>query len=218
MLTIARRVNHDLRAPLSGIISANEALKEELTDAASLAVLNSALKSSDQLGSILQRISFVVQASVSRPHLEKMVMHEAVSPALIRLRNEIAAANAKISQPQSWPEVSGVSEWLEMIWRNLVLNALKYAGPAPQIELGWGDGNGECRFWVSDQGQGVPTGQLRGLFTPFDRLHELNAPRGWGLSIVQRLVELQKGRCGYEVNRQGGACFFFVLPEIAATV
>jgi hypothetical protein len=32
-----------------------------------------------------------------------------------------------------------------------------------------------------------------------------------GLSVVQRLVELQDGQCGYELNLNGPR-FFFTLP------
>src|SRR5262249_25927336 len=68
------------------------------------------------------------------------------------------------------------------------------------------------RFWVRDHGPDVPAEQRKLLFHPFHRLHELDSANGLGLSIVQRLVELQGGRCGYESAAGGGACFYFALP------
>jgi len=53
-----------------------------------------------------------------------------------------------------------------------------------------------------------------GLFRPFDQLHLLRAP-GLGLSIVQRLVSLQGGRCGYERLNDGSNRFYFTLPAPA---
>ena len=41
--------------------------------------------------------------------------------------------------------------------------------------------------------------------------HLLNGSRGIGLSITQRLVELQGGSCGYE-PLENGSRFFFTLP------
>jgi len=67
-------------------------------------------------------------------------------------------------------------------------------------------------FRVRDNGAGVPAGRRSQLFVPFNLLHELNAPRGLGLPIVNRLVELMGGRCFYEAPVGGGACFFFTLP------
>jgi K+-sensing histidine kinase KdpD len=43
-------------------------------------------------------------------------------------------------------------------------------------------------------------------------LHELAAAGGLDLSIVQRLMELQGGNCGYENLPTGGSLFFFTLP------
>ena len=68
---------------------------------------------------------------------------------------------------------------------------------------------------MRDHGGGVPPARRARLFTPFDRLHELNAPRGIGLPIALRLVELQGGRCDYVPPADGGACFVFALPLAA---
>ena len=43
-------------------------------------------------------------------------------------------------------------------------------------------------------------------------LHEPDAAHGLGLSIVQRLMELQGGHCGYEPRLEGGSRFYFTLP------
>jgi signal transduction histidine kinase len=43
-------------------------------------------------------------------------------------------------------------------------------------------------------------------------LYQLDSGRGTGLALVQRLVELQGGRCGYEPVQPRGSCFYFTLP------
>jgi signal transduction histidine kinase len=55
------------------------------------------------------------------------------------------------------------------------------------------------------------------LFQPFNLLHRLNATRGLGLSLIQRLVQLEGGRAGYEPRKGGGARFYFTLPKGDAT-
>jgi K+-sensing histidine kinase KdpD len=216
LLTIARRVSHDLLSPLGGIISAGDALKESLTDQVSVAQANAVLNSSEELSRLIKRVSFFTQACAVERSPQLMDMNEAVAPALMRLTMQIMSTGATISKPASWPEINGVEDRLQAVWWNLATNALQYAGAAPQIELGWREENGQFRFWVSDNGPGVSSGKLRNLFTPFHRLHELDAPRGLGLAMVQRLVELQGGHCGYESNSRGGACFFFILPGTKA--
>ena len=92
------------------------------------------------------------------------------------------------------------------------MNALQHAGEKPRIELGWRREKEALRFQICDDGGGVPVELRAGLFQPFHSLHKPESTRGLGLSIVQRLVELQAGGCGYEPNPKGGACFFFTLP------
>jgi signal transduction histidine kinase len=109
--------------------------------------------------------------------------------------------------------VPGVLGWLEAIWWNLLVNALEFGGPGCRIELAWLEQGDSLRFEVRDNGPGVPEPMRGKLFREFHRLHEDREVPGLGLSIVQRLVELQGGGCGYEQPPQGGSCFFFTLPS-----
>jgi signal transduction histidine kinase len=99
-----------------------------------------------------------------------------------------------------------------VIWWNLLQNALRHGGPSPQIRLAWSPGKEGCRFSVADRGAPIePVVQAR-LFRPFDQLHLVASP-SLGLSIVQRLVALQDGQCGYERQADGSSVFFFTLPD-----
>lgn len=212
--TVAYRVSHDLRTPLGGITSTCEVMKDFLagyspTDASLTAPI---LSSTDEISKLIERISFVLKASINSKVKENVTMSEPVSATLQRLERRIIKKNAAVAQPDSWPEVSGVERLLETIWWNLLTNALQHGGKTPRIELGWNEDAGGFRFWIHDNGSGVsPADQVR-LFQPFHTLHETNSTRGWGLSITQRLVELQGGHCGYESPAEGGALFFFTLP------
>lgn len=108
--------------------------------------------------------------------------------------------------------MNGVADWLEIIWWNFLANALQHAGEKPQVELNWRQENDAFRFQVSDSGGGIPAEIREKLFQPFDSLHKPESGFGLGLSLVQRLVDLQGGNCGCEANPKGGSCFFFTLP------
>jgi K+-sensing histidine kinase KdpD len=217
LLTIARRISHDLRTPLGGIISANEALKEILaeTDPSAIPLVASSLDSAEEMSQLIKRVSFVLKATALPASPQPVSMDETVWATTQRLENRILKSGATISQPASWPEVRGVSEWLEVVWWNLLANALRHAGATPQIELGWREQDGQFQFWVADNGPGVSEARRAKLFQPFQFLHEPDSIHGLGLSIVQRLVELQGGSCRYEPNPRGGACFIFTLPTIS---
>ena len=218
LLTIARRISHDLRTPLGGIINASEAIREILaaTDPTPLPLVTASLNSAEELAQIIRRVSLVLKATALPCTPQLMPMGEAVSAALVRLEAAILEKSVIIAQPDTWPEVVGVGDWLEVVWWNLLANALQHGGSPSRIELGWRPENERCLFWVSDDGRGVSEEKREQLFQPFHRLHESDATRGLGLSIVQRLMELQGGVCHYNSNPTGGAGFFFALPINAA--
>ena len=216
LMTLGRRISHDLRTSLGGILAAGEVLKEILVEEKPecAGLMQPIFESADDLMRLIDRASFLVKASSNPVPMERISMVEAVHVALQRLDKRLHARRAAVTQSNSWPDVEGVAEWLEVIWWNLIANAIEHAGEAPRIELGWRNENGKLYFSVRDNGTGVPEDQREQLFQPFHQLHETNAARGLGLPIVRRLVELQGGSCGYEPNLGGGAQFFFTLPAI----
>jgi len=139
-------------------------------------------------------------------------MGDIVTAALDRLEGRRQKQGATIIRPESWPSVEGVPAWLEVIWWNLIGNSLDHGGSATRIVSRLDAHVAGVSILVRDNGPGVSLEKRGRLFEPFDLLHELNSPRGLGLPIVQRLVELQGGRCGYEFPPGGGCTLSFTLP------
>lgn len=215
LLTLGRRINHDLRTPLGAIMVSADALQEVLAEAhPSLAELVRPIsESSNDLKRIIERVGMVVNASASPPARVQWPMGRAVLAALERLEGRLRASRASVHQPETWPSVNGVASWLEVVWSNLVGNSIQHAGAAPRIDVGWDRGEHEYRFWVRDNGPGIPPERRKKLFQPFHRLHELDSARGLGLPIVGRLVELMGGRCSFDSPSDGGSRFSFTLPH-----
>ena len=212
LLTISTRVNHDLRTPLGGMVSTGEILKEILTEHApsSATLADSMFNSADEMAHLIKLISFIAKASASPVSKTPVKMGEIISGVLQRLESRLLSRGATVTEPPDWPEAEGVGEWLEFIWWNFLINSIQHGGKT--IQVGWQRQGAEDRFWISDNGEGVPGHSRPKLFQPFDSLHQPDSTRGLGLSVIQRLVELQGGHCGYE-SKGGGACFFFTLPH-----
>ena len=102
------------------------------------------------------------------------------------------------------------------MWANYLSNAIKYGGPSPRVELGATEqADGKVRFWVRDNGPGIPAEKQAGLFRSFTRLDQARAKgHGLGLSIVQRIVEKLGGQVGVESEVGRGSVFAFSLPAI----
>jgi K+-sensing histidine kinase KdpD len=212
LLTVASRVSHDLRTPLGGIVTAAEVLREILAEHKEPDSLPKAiLDSVDDMARLIKQVSTVTRATAHPLPKEPVQMGGIVAATLQRLESRIEKKHAVIAEPASWPQVNGVAEWLEAIWSNFLMNALQHTGEKPRVELSWCEINGAYRFAIADNGGGVPDHVRQGLFQPFHLLHKPDSARGLGLSVVQRLVELQGGNCGYEPVA-GGSLFFFSLP------
>jgi K+-sensing histidine kinase KdpD len=212
LLTIGSRINHDLRTPLGGIVGTGEMLKEILAEhvPSSAKLVDSMFYSADEIARLIKQVSYVAKASASPVSKKTVSMGEIVLGVLQRLESRILKQHATVTEPDAWIEIEGVADWLEFIWWNFLTNSLQHGGP--KIQLGWRQENAEIKFWITDNGGGVPVPERAKLFQPFDSLHQPDSARGLGLSVVQRLVELQDGRCGYE-SYANGFFFFFTLPH-----
>ena len=220
LLTIASRINHDLRTPLSGIVSTAEVLKEilEESDPSSAALADSLLNSAEQITQLLRQVSFMVKASVSPPPLTRVFMGEAVWSALQRVESKLLKRKITVQQPERWPEVQGAADWLELIWWDLLVFALRPNAEDFKLELGWHAENDRYRFWILDNRPRIATENRENLFLSFDSLHEVGRGTVLELSIVRRLVELLDGTCGWEASEGAGMRLYFDLPASGKVV
>lgn len=212
---VARRVNHDLRSPLGGITTTAELIKELLGESnAELASLTDPLFDSAQsMIRLMDRISFMARAVTDRPTKSPVVMLEVVWAAEQRLQRQLMRRKVTIRHPEGWPEVSGVAAWLEVVWLNLMGNAIEHSAAGAEVQLFWElAGTRELRFGIRDTGRGVPAAKRGQLFYPFHLLQQPNSPHGLGLPIVRRLVEMQGGGVQCDFPETGGSVFSFTLP------
>jgi signal transduction histidine kinase len=107
---------------------------------------------------------------------------------------------------------------VEMLFRNLIDNAVKFSGESPQVEVESSlNGSGRVVTRVADNGPGIPANLRRKIFGRFVRLgSELERSQsgtGLGLFIVRNLVRRMKGTI--TVRSRGpaaGTIFEVTLP------
>ena len=210
--TVARRFSHDLTTPVACVSTSAGVLRMLPADDAPAiaAIIQNIDDSSAEISGLIERVCFVLRASADPLASVKVEMSEVVAAVLNQLEAAVRKAKATVTLPLSWPKATGVTKWLEVIWTNLLNNALRYGGPAARIRIAWKLDGDEYRFCVYDNGSGVSPKMKASLFLPFEQLHSQHTA-GLGLSIVQRLISLQGGRCGYEQTPGGETCFYFTL-------
>jgi signal transduction histidine kinase len=107
---------------------------------------------------------------------------------------------------------------LEMVFRNLIDNALKYSGPQPKVEVNVTANNGRVTARIADNGPGIPINLRRKIFGRFFRmgseLERKQAGTGLGLFIVRQLVRRMRGKITVRGRgNQRGTVFEVELPR-----
>lgn len=107
---------------------------------------------------------------------------------------------------------------LEMIFRNLIDNAIKYGSDPPKVEItALARGRDRIVVRIRDFGKGVPTEQRQSVFQMFfrgsDELQRTRKGTGLGLYIVKTLVSIMKGRIHIIDAPEGdGSVFEVIMP------
>jgi len=100
--------------------------------------------------------------------------------------------------------VIGQAEWLRVLIRNLVDNAIRYTPANGRVQLAIGAVDGKCRLSISDSGPGIPPEARESVLRRFHRLEQGEQPgSGLGLAIVARIAELHGAVLGLEDNPAG---------------
>lgn len=112
--------------------------------------------------------------------------------------------------------VRGRPDWLRVLIRNLVDNAVRYtpAGGRLQVTVG---GQGKAALAVADSGPGIPAAERANVLRRFQRLGRSEQPgSGLGLSIVLRIAELHGARLELADAEFGGLLATVTFPAAPA--
>ncbi|MFT3895051.1 MAG: ATP-binding protein [Anaerolineales bacterium] len=113
------------------------------------------------------------------------------------------------------PNLYGDRIRLREVFENLIDNAAKYMGdqPAPAIEIGAKEQDGECAFYVKDNGIGIDPAYQTRIFSLFEKLNPRSDGTGIGLTLVKRIIETHGGRIWVQSEGDGkGTVFWFTVP------
>lgn len=102
------------------------------------------------------------------------------------------------------------------ILNNLVENAVKYSGDSVEIKASANADKGEVVLSISDNGNGIPSGDLKHIFQRFFRGKASVGEQpgmGLGLAYVKLLVGAHGGEISAESTLGQGTCFTIKLPQ-----
>jgi len=217
--SLVSTVSHELRTPLASIkgyastLLADDVIWDEQSQREFLKIISEETDRLSDLVTDLLDLSKIEVGSltVSRNEcdLEEMI-NRAASRAHPKPGNRL-----EIILDSEIPILYADPQRIESVLRNLIENAVKYAGPDSPIRI-HGDLRGETVIVkVEDEGPGIPPGQSKNIFESFYRvengLTRTASGAGLGLAICQGFIQAHGGRIWIE-SRNKGACVAFSLP------
>jgi signal transduction histidine kinase len=210
----AHTVAHDLQNSIHNVLGYAELLRDdgpELPSDAHHVLAEDLVRQARKMGSVVHELLLLAVVRQTAVEPQPIAMDAVVGEALDRAQRARGDAR-EVALPASWPVASGHAPWVEEIWVNYLTNAAKYGGPT--VTLGAkATASGHARFWVHDDGPGIPPEAQQHLFVPFSRVGtEAVEGHGLGLSIVRRITERLGGTCGVESAPDRGTRFWFELP------
>ena len=212
-------MSHELRNPISPILTAVEVLKRSLpaSDAKTFGV-DIIARQSHQLRRIVDDLLDVSRASMGKMELRKTtdVLSGPIRIAIETSRSFMQLREHRFAEVLPEEEItlhadqSGIAQAVS----NLLNNAVRYTPVGGDISLILRQDGGKAFITVKDSGVGVDSDKIDSIFEPFSQVGKIpNAGLGIGLTLVRGIVELHGGHV--EVRSAGEGCgseFTICLP------
>jgi len=221
---LTNMIIHDMRSPLTAIMSMFELLKMELEGKAEPQVMHyigSGMSSAKSLIEMINSLLDISRLEEGRMPLEisRNRIGEIVDDAMKSLEPLIIGSKYEVRVEKNGLEnvvVNCDREIIKRVILNLVTNSLKHSMSKSPIKVTVSLEDGFVIVSVIDDGIGIPKDYHQKIFEKFGQV-EMRERRqkystGLGLTFCKLAIEAHNGRIGLESEAGKGSRFFFMLP------
>ena len=185
---------HELRTPLAALqaqLQVAQRARDNIERDRSLQQLQSGLSRAAHLVDQMLQLARLDPES-GLPNPQPVDLTALVETVCAELGPQILARNIDFSfESTGQAIVTGQAEWLRVLIRNLVDNAVRYTPEGGTVIVRIERQNDHLTLAVSDSGPGIPPAQRSAVLQRFHRLDQGGQPgSGLGLAIVARIAEL----------------------------
>jgi signal transduction histidine kinase len=225
---LTHMIVHDLRSPLTGILSSLQTVESGLLGpvAPEVAELNRlALRSSRTLLDLVNDLLDIGKLESGKMRLQcaaaapETLIAEAVRQVepLVRERR----LHLRVEAAPELPAVGVDTDLAVRVLVNLLGNAIKFTAQEGEIEVTAGRVGEYVAFSVRDTGEGIPPEYQNSIFEKFGQVETSKSGRqlstGLGLTFCKMAVEAHGGRIQVASEPGVGSTFTFTLPIHAPT-
>lgn len=217
-------ISHDLRTPLTSLLGYIEFIKDNknLSEEEREEYINIIEEKGNNLRNLMSEFFQLskLEGNDIKLNIKKINLSEIIRQSIILFYNDFNNKEIEpvIDLPSKEIYVMADKIAVERVLNNLISNAIKYGyeGKNVGINLEYNKKNVQVTVW--DQGKGIPEEELKLIF---ERLYTLEKSRnknfqgsGLGLTIVKKLIEMQKGTITVKSIPYKRNEFIFTLPSL----
>jgi two-component system sensor histidine kinase KdpD len=199
---LLRAVSHDLRTPLTAIVTAGHALGSSSLSGEERDQLSAAVvEEGERLSALIDKLFDLsrLQAGRMEPRRESVSIEEVLLAAEDAL--PAAAGRVQLTVDAETPPLLADAAQLERVFANLIENALHYSDGQP-IRVSARRIGSRVVVRVTDRGPGIPDSEQERIFEAFyrgaDRSRSSTPGSGLGLAIAKGFVEANGGTIAVE--------------------
>ncbi len=213
--TLAGGVAHEINNPLTAVLTNVQMLKmtNEVEDKEALSLIEQGAKRCREIIQKLMRYARKIEEGETREEVDINKVIRAASDFLgYQLKQE--NIELELALGETGP-ISGVSNELEQVFTNLILNgrdAVKAAGRKGKIGIKTSQKNGLVHIEVADNGIGIKKENLNRIFDPFYTTKDVGEGTGLGLTVTTGIVEKHSGKISVSSREGQGATFSIQFP------
>jgi signal transduction histidine kinase len=220
---IVNITTHEIKTPLT-IINGNAIMLRrdlKIADEEKQKMLDTITRQCHRIDTIINQMVETAQLEEGRLHLvpEPVGLPELTAEILKDVYFDPQSISLQVRFSEPLAPAFADRDSLYKVLRNLLENAIKYS-PCGGIIRIMGGNAGESVFWrIQDEGVGIPAAEQTKIFDKFYRVGDSMTRgvrgMGFGLYLVKKNIELNKGSVRVESVVGQGATFTVVLPSAA---
>lgn len=219
---MTQNISHELKTPVASIMGLTETILDnpQLSDDKRLELTRRTHAQAQRLSHLLQDISTLNRMDYASQQLEHAPVDISQLVSDIIYESDSACDKRQLTVNNQLPDIlviKGNKQLLYSIFRNLMDNAINYAGEGAIVSISAFDTTRYWRFTFSDTGQGIPAEHLPHIFERFYRVDKGRSRSmggtGLGLAIVKNAVLHHDGTIQAMKNQAGGLTIEFTLHK-----
>lgn len=210
-------VSHDLQEPLRAMTAFSQLLEQRYDkqlDTTAKRYIGHIVDGGIRMKAMIDGILELSRINNRRLSNSKPIdLEQALEVALENL-NLICLETQTVIHHSALPTLCVDKNHIVQLFQNLIGNAIKFRGSEPpQITIMAKPQADRWLFSIQDNGIGIPSDQQQRIFKLFQRLHNQQEQKGYGigLAICKKIVEHYQGDIWLESSLNNGSVFYFTL-------